>query len=225
ALERATAGLGIHLGESEGREIELGDVAYTLQVGRRGFAHRRALVARDVGGAAAALAAADAKRLITGRADSLRRPIAFMFSGQGTQYVHMGQQLYEAEPIFREEIDRCAELLRPLLSCDLREVIYAAPERADEAAQQLQQTWLTQPALFITEYALARLWESWGVRPAAMIGHSLGEYVAACVAGVFSLEDALRLVAARGRLMQRVEAGAMLSVGLCEDEVVLVPGE
>ena len=225
ALERATAELGIYLGESEEQEIELADVAYTLQVGRRGFAHRRALVAKDVGGAATALSSADSRRLITGRADSVRRPVAFMFSGQGTQYVHMGEQLYETEPTFREEIDRCAELLHPLLGCDLREVIYAAPERADEATRQLQQTWLTQPALFVTEYALARLWMSWGVRPAAMIGHSLGEYVAACVAGVFSLEDSLRLVAARGRLMQQAEPGAMLSVELPEDEVLAVLGE
>jgi len=224
-LERATAGLGMHLGETEGREIELADVAYTLQVGRRGFAHRRALVASDLGEAAIALASADARRLITGRADSMRRPVAFMFSGQGTQYVHMGEHLYETEPTFREEIDRGAELLRPLLGCDLREVIYAIPERADEATQQLQQTWLTQPALFVTEHALARLWMSWGVSPAAMIGHSLGEYVAACVAGVFSLEDALRLVAARSRLMQEVEPGAMLSVELSEDETLSMLGE
>ena len=133
--------------------------------------------------------------------------------------MHMGLELYQEEPTFREQVDRCAEILTPHLGLDLREVLYPIPGRAEEATQQLQQTWLTQPALFVIEYALAQLWIAWGIQPQAMIGHSIGEYVAACLAGVFSLEDALALVAARGRLMQQLPSGAMLAVALPEQEV------
>ena len=128
----------------------------------------------------------------------------------------MGAGLYEHEPIFRAQVDRCAELLRPHLGLDLRAVIYPAAAGPAEAAAALRQTALTQPALFVIEYALARLLMAWGIQPAAMIGHSSGEYVAACLAGVFSLEDALALVAERGRLMQQMRPGAMLSIRLGE---------
>ncbi|HEX6288819.1 MAG TPA: acyltransferase domain-containing protein, partial [Herpetosiphonaceae bacterium] len=148
------------------------------------------------------------------------RPIAWMFPGQGAQYVNMGAELYRHEPTFRRAFDRCCDLLRPHLqgapTQDLRSVVYPAATQPETAAQQLQQTALAQPALFAVEYALARLWQEWGVQPQAMIGHSVGEYVAACLAGVLSLEDALMLVAARGRLMQALPAGAMLSVPLAE---------
>jgi acyl transferase domain-containing protein len=142
-----------------------------------------------------------------------------MFPGQGTQYVGMSRELYETEPLFRDQLDRCAELLIPHLNLDLRDVIYPTDERREEASRLLTQTYLTQPALFIVEYALARLLMAWGVEPAAMIGHSVGEYVAACLAGVFSLEDALALVAARGSLIQQLPAGQMLAVQLPEAEV------
>ncbi|MDQ2695277.1 MAG: SDR family NAD(P)-dependent oxidoreductase, partial [Pseudomonadota bacterium] len=125
---------------------------------------------------------------------------------------------YRGEAVFREAVDRCAELLKPHLHLDLREVLY--PANDSEAAARLQQTALAQPALFVIGYALARLWQSWGITPSALLGHSLGEYVAACLAGVFTLEDALALVAARGRLMQALPAGAMLSVPLGEAELI-----
>jgi non-ribosomal peptide synthase protein (TIGR01720 family) len=144
-----------------------------------------------------------------------------MFPGQGAQYVGMGAGLYETEATFRTHLDECAELLRPALGLDLREVLYpstASGAGESECARRLQQTSLAQPALFAVEYALARLWMQCGVRPAAMVGHSIGEYVAACLAGVFSLEDALALVAARGRLMQSLPSGTMLSVSLTERE-------
>ncbi len=145
--------------------------------------------------------------------------MAFMFPGQGTQFPGMMADLYQAEPIFREQIDHCAALLRPHLNCDLREVLYPPENQHKAATQLLEQTWLTQPALFVIEYALAKVWLEWGVQPQALIGHSLGEYVAACLAGVFSLEDALALVAIRGQLMQQLPAGAMLSVALPEHEI------
>ena len=218
ALEAATANLSRHLREHT--ELNLADAAYTLQVGRRPFGHRRAVVCTDASDAAAALESRDPRRVVTGLQEPKERPLAFMFPGQGAQYVGMGRGLYEAEAAFRAQVDACAEYLRPHLGLDLREVIY--PSGADEAAaaERLKQTAFTQPALFVVEYALAKLLEGWGVRPAAMIGHSVGEYTAACLAGVFSLEDALRLVAARGRLMQSAKPGAMLSVPLAERDVL-----
>ncbi len=138
--------------------------------------------------------------------------VAFMFPGQGAQYVGMGQELHASEPVFREHLDRCAALLKQDLGLDLRAILYPEDDRRIDAGEQLDQTRITQPALFAVEYALAQLFLSWGIRPAAMIGHSVGEYVAACLAGVFTLPDALRLVAARARLMQEQPAGAMLAV-------------
>jgi phthiocerol/phenolphthiocerol synthesis type-I polyketide synthase E len=131
----------------------------------------------------------------------------------------MGHELYQAERVFREQVDTCSEMLKPHLGFDLRDVLYAADEALDEARQKLNQTFVTQPALFVTEYALARQWMDWGVQPEAMIGHSIGEYVAACLAGVFSLEDALRLIAVRGRLIQSLPSGSMLVVSLPEQEL------
>src|SRR5262249_8508829 len=126
--------------------------------------------------------------------------IAFLFSGQGAQYVNMGRDLYTHEASFRATIDHCANLLKLHLGLDLREVIYPPEDKTSEAEQRLNQTAVTQPALFTLEYALAQLWLAWGIQPTAYIGHSIGEYVAACLAGVLSLEDALTLVAVRGQL-------------------------
>ncbi len=144
----------------------------------------------------------------------------FLFPGQGSQHVGMGRRLYERQPSFRHWFDRCAELLRPHIGVDLREALFAEKEESQEAAQRLEQTRLAQPALFAVEVALAKVLMEWGIRPAAMIGHSLGEYVAAYLAGVFSLEDALRLVAVRGELMQSMPGGVMLSVLLPAEEAV-----
>ncbi|MCA1568065.1 MAG: SDR family oxidoreductase [Acidobacteria bacterium] len=220
ALEAATKNLGEYLRAHP--ETNLADVAYTLQVGRREFAHRRALVARDADDAAGALEAHDPHRLLTSFQEPRHRPNVFMFPGQGTQYAGMSRLLYESETLFRKQVDYLAELLLPRLGLDLRDVIYPTPEEAEEATRLLKQTYITQPALFVVEYALARLWMSWGVKPAAMIGHSVGEYVAACLAGVFSVEDALTLVAERGRLIQPLPAGLMLAVALPEKEVAAI---
>lgn len=214
ALESETANLLRYFKEHP--QAEIADVAYTLQNGRRVFSHRRTLVARSVNDAVAAL---EAQKFTSRVTESSAPSIVFMFPGQGTQHVNMGRELYDTEDVFRVAVDRCAELLKPHLGLDLRHVIYPAPEQAEFAEAQLTQTSLTQPALFVIEYATAKLLSSWGIVPTAMIGHSLGEYVAACLAGVFSLADALMLVAVRGRMMQALPSGAMLSVQLPEAEV------
>jgi amino acid adenylation domain-containing protein len=227
ALDSATLRLADHLRERP--ELELADVAHTLQVGRKHFQHRRALLCRDLAEAAAALETLDPERVLTLAASPGEHPVAFLFPGQGAQYLDMGRGLYEAEPVFRDAVDRCCELL----PFDLRRAMFGGglapggetpetPEvgRAAGAGERLRQTEIAQPALFVLSWATARLWLSWGVRPAALLGHSIGEYVAACLAGIFSLEDALALVVERGRLMQRMAPGAMLAVPLPEAEVV-----
>ncbi len=142
-----------------------------------------------------------------------------MFPGQGSQYVNMARSLYETQATFQEHIAQCCTLLKSDLGFDLRDLLYPNQEQIETATQKLKKTAITQPALFIIEYALAQLWISWGIKPVGMIGHSIGEYVAATLAGVFSLEDALSLVAARGKLMQSMPSGSMLAVPLSENEV------
>lgn len=222
ALEKATSNLVEHLRTHP--EQKLADVAYTLQVGRHIFNQRRAIVCHGVNDAITALETIDSKRVFTDTQEEKEPAVAFMFTGQGAQYVSMGRELYTQEPVFHKEVDQCSELLQPYLGLDLRAVLYPDPAHEKEAAEQLNQTWLTQPALFVIEYALAQLWMSWGIRPQAMIGHSIGEYVAACLAGVFKLEDALALVATRGRLMQSLPSGAMLAVPLAESEAQTLLG-
>lgn len=217
ALETATANLAEYLKQHP--DLNLADVAYTLQVGRRAFDHRRIVVCQNFDDAVQTLSPPNPQRVLTHYQKSCHRPVVFMFSGQGAQYVNMARELYQSEPTFTLAVDRCTQPLKPHLELDLRTVLYPSAEKVQEAAQYLTQTAITQPALFVIEYALAKLWMSWGVHPEALIGHSIGEYVAACLAGVFSLEDALALVAQRGRLMQQLPSGAMLSVKLSEKEV------
>ncbi|MGH8761737.1 MAG: SDR family oxidoreductase [Nitrosospira sp.] len=201
--------------------LPLADVAYTLQIGRKEFTHRAITFCRDNDEAARVLENRDTDRFLTRHVMFENPAVAFLFPGQGAQYVDMARDLYEDEPVFRQELDRCFDLLKPHLDFDLRVLLYPGSDESDRAVSsaRLEQTEVTQPALFVIEYALARLWMSWGVMPAAMIGHSIGEYVAACLAGVFSLEDALRLVTMRGRLLQRMETGGMLVVMLPEAEI------
>ena len=199
--------------------LNLADAAYTLQAGRRVFNHRQILVCQDLEDALKTLETLDPKRVFTSLQEADNRPVAFMFPGQGAQYANMGLELYQLEPTFREQVDLCADLLKQHLGFDLRDVLYPSDGQAEEAGQRLNQTIISQPALFVIEYALARLWLEWGLQPQAMIGHSIGEYVAACLSGVFSLKDALALVATRGRLMQTLPAGAMLAVPLPEAKV------
>ncbi len=217
ALENASSNLAEYLTAHPG--LNLADVAWTLQIGRRPFPCRRAIVARDVPEAIASLAQRDRKRSPT-RLKPLDNPTAsFLFPGQGAQHPNMGRELYASERVFRENVDRCAEILHALLGEDLRSLLYpkvATSGVSDEVKRRVTDTAIAQPAIFTIEYALARLWMSWGIRPAAMLGHSVGEFAAACLAGVFPLEDALKLVAARGKMMQQLRAGGMLSVRLPE---------
>lgn len=226
ALRQARANLGEHL--QQHLEVDLADVAYTLQLGRQAFKYRQMVVCQDVADAVQVLNSPDnveSARLLRAATETSERSGVFLFPGQGAQYIRMGQELYQLEPLFCAEVDHCAEILTPYLGLDLRTILYPAQEDAEDAARQLNQTWLTQPALFVTEYALAKLWMAWGVQPAAMLGHSIGEYIAACLAGVFTLEVALKLVATRGRLMQQLPQGAMLAIPLTEQEVLPLLGE
>ena len=219
ALNKATVNLAEYLKQNP--QINLADVAYTLSMGRKAFDYRRSLVSRDVSEAVNTLFNPESDRVLSYLVDeSSSKTVAFLFSGQGAQYINMGGELYQLEQTFREQIDRCSELLKPHLGLDLRQVIYpTTSEEKIEASTQLEQTNIAQPALFVIEYALAKLWMSWGVRPTVAIGHSIGEYVAACLAGVFSLEDALALIAIRSKLMQECEVGAMLAVPLPAEEI------
>src|SRR5262245_5100279 len=191
-------------------DINLFDVAYTLHVGRRRFEHRFAAVCKTAPEAINHLESAE-ERFPCQQRDM---KLAFLFPGQGVQCMNAGRELYEEFQTFREQVDECSRFLEPSLGLNLRALLYPSPENAPDAERRLLETAVAQPAIFVIEYALARLWIEWGLRPAVMVGHSLGEYVAACLAGVLCLEDALRVVAFRGRLMQEAGPGAMLAVGL-----------
>jgi acyl transferase domain-containing protein len=228
ALEEMTGNLLDYLKENPANPgnpgnpgLCLADAAYTLQVGRRDFNQRRVVLCQGVEDAQYALENLTPGLLFGSECEFVNRPVVFMFSGQGAQYVNMGKGLYESEAVFKENIDKCAEMLDPLLGVDLRHVIYPGKEGDIESnAEQLRQTGITQPVLFMIEYSVASMWMDWGIRPVAMIGHSIGELTAACIAGCMSLEDALEVVAARGGLMQGMEGGGMLSVGMGESDLL-----
>jgi amino acid adenylation domain-containing protein len=211
ALERATDRLADRLGQEPA--LDPADVAYTLQVGRSELGWRRMLVAAGSGDARDALSARTPGRVISGRCGDTSPAVAFLFPGQGAQHPGMAAGLLGEEPAFRRWIGRCAEVLAGRAGLDLHALL-AAPAGDAAAAERWRETEVAQPALFAVEYALARLWMEWGIEPQAMLGHSVGEYVAACLAGVLTLADALDLVAARGRLLQQLPRGAMLAVPL-----------
>ncbi len=222
ALDKQAARLLGYLEENP--SANLADMAFTLQKGRQAFRHRRLVVARDVSQLKAGLQSSRAQsagqqQMRTDNAPAEAPGVVFLFPGQGSQYVNMGRDLYRSTPAFRETVDACCEILAPHLELDLRTILYPEAGGEAEAERLLGRTAITQPALFIIEYATAKLWMDVGVTPSAMVGHSIGEYVAACVAGVFSLEDALALVAARGRLIQSAPGGTMLAVNLSEQDL------
>ncbi|MEL6104639.1 MAG: aminotransferase class III-fold pyridoxal phosphate-dependent enzyme [Planctomycetota bacterium] len=214
------------LGENVGRltaaireqPLDLNQVADTLQFGRDAFSHRAAVVVESTTEAVELLETRKAPRFIRRKASGSRE-VVFLFPGQGAQYVRMGHNLYERSSIFRESLDRCGEILTPLLGRDLRDVLF--PKQGDEESAQeiLKNTRFTQPALFALGYSLAKVWLAWGVQPSALIGHSIGEFAAACTSGVFGLEDGLKLIAERGRAMQELPGGSMMSVRLPGSEV------
>ncbi|MBC6447371.1 type I polyketide synthase [Actinokineospora xionganensis] len=228
AIDQSCERLAAHLAAAP--QTRLLDVAYTLQVGRKTFEHRRALVAGSTDEAVAALSGG----ALLGRVDAVRgRRVAFLFAGVGEQYPGLVRELYRREPVFRAELDECAALLRDSLDVDLVDLV--AGERAagadlgallgrsaapdDPRADALERTEVVQPALFAVEYALARTMMAWGLRPEIMFGYSLGEYVAACLAGVLSLPDALALVAHRAKLIGTADPGAMVAVSLTVAEL------
>ena len=219
ALKKMVSNLENHLNNYD--SIILEDIAYTLRFGRNDFDYRYAFVCNNVEDAISELTAYGS---FTPKSCSEMKKegdpsIVFMFTGQGSQYVNMGYDLYQSEPVFRETIDQCFAILKAHTQIDFFEILYPSPENFEIAQSKLNETAYAQPSLFIIEYALAKLWRTWGIIPDVMIGHSLGEYVAACLSGVFSLEEALILVAARGQLMQKMDPGKMLAVSLSEEEI------
>ena len=213
ALEQASLNLAAFLREQP--ESSLADVAYTLQVGRTAWTHRRALAASSSPDCADLLEKPTAENPPEACSNLARaRSVVFAFPGQGSQHPRMGANVDRSEPLFRSVADECGRAFRTLIGIDPREI--TDPET-------LKQTRYAQPALFLTEYALARQWMEWGIQPAAMIGHSIGELVAACLAEVFSLDDALKLVATRANAMQRCEPGAMLAVRLADEDLLKLP--
>ena len=205
--------LADHIGTYK-EELSLEDVAHTLQAGREHFTWRSAVVCQTIDDAAEVLSTAKAPRFIKRKSSATPRDIVFMFPGQGSQYVRMGQNLYQHSSVFKDNLDRCAELLSPLLGRDLRDVLFPADGGEEASSEILRNTQFTQPALFAIGYSLAQVWLAWGIKPTALMGHSIGEFSAACVAGVFTLEDGLKIIAERGRAMQALPGGSMMSVRL-----------
>lgn len=220
-LDRATAALAAHLRAAP--DLPLDDVAYTLLAGRKRFAHRRVVIARDAVDALAALEAPDRKRQVSHHQKGQQPPpVFFLFPGGGAQYPGMGAELYEREPAYREAFDAAMAFVEPALRTELRELAFGAT--AGAAAIRLESPSRALPLLFVTEYAVAMLLGSWGIEPAGMIGHSAGEYAVACVAGVMSLRDAVALASLRGRLFETLPEGGMLSVELSADEARQIAG-
>ncbi|HEY4181388.1 MAG TPA: beta-ketoacyl synthase N-terminal-like domain-containing protein [Kofleriaceae bacterium] len=209
ALRAQLAAYAAHLDGFPERAV--GDACFTASVGRSHFRYRASLVGKT---------AADLRAKLLGREYATRRiskqKIAFLFTGQGSQYVGMGKQLYDAERVFRASLQRCAEILAPVMPRPLLDALFTEP-RAGELP--IDDTSVTQPALFAFGWSLAELWKSWGIEPDLVLGHSLGEYMAACAAGVISVEDGLRFVAERGRLMATAPNGAMAQIGASEAAV------
>lgn len=241
ALDQATNRLREFLNRKD--SVNMSDVAYTLRIGRKAFPYRRCLVCADREDAVTTLGQVDSKRILSNRSDDSRRPVIFLLPGIGDHYVGMAYDLYETRPIFRQEVDRCASILKSHIGMDIRDIIYPngkswkrdrttkgidlkkmlgrkTDELENEDTRNLNQTQFAQPALFTIEYAMVRLWQSLGIRADAIFGHSMGEYVAACVAGVFSLDDALHLIATRAKLVSGLPQGAMLAVVLPENELL-----
>ncbi|MDJ0105758.1 SDR family NAD(P)-dependent oxidoreductase, partial [Rhodococcus erythropolis] len=203
ALEQHTDQLATYL---HTENPDLTATAHTLALGRQPFPHRRTVTGTTTQNIATALHTRDPATVHTACTTQENTPVIFLFSGQGSQHPGMAQDLYTQEPTFRTTVDLCAQILQPLLHTDIRDLIFTGDTTT------LDQTQWAQPALFTIEYALAKLWQHWGITPTAMIGHSLGEWVAACLAEVFTLPDALTLITLRGKLMQHQTPGAMLNV-------------
>jgi acyl transferase domain-containing protein len=203
-----------YLGEAG--DVQLADVCYSANVAQNHFGHRLAVVGNSIEVMRSQVAdmVAGKKAGVSGQIGGNDRPrVAYLFTGQGSQYVGMAQELYQTQPTFRKVLEHCDTLLRPYLERPLLSVLYPAPGESSP----LDETAYTQPALFALEYGLAELWKSWGIDPSVVMGHSVGEYAAACVAGLFNLEDGLKLIATRGRLMQGLPAGGQMVAVFCDE--------
>jgi acyl transferase domain-containing protein/thioesterase domain-containing protein len=217
ALDEASSRLAAHLRAHP--EQLLADVAWTLHKGRRAFERRRVLVAETHEEAARLLETGDRHRVFTHTHLGEGPEVVFLFPGGGAQYAGMARDLYETEPVFRDWMDRGLDHLAPRLDYDLRALWLPEPGAEGAAAERLKKPSVQLPLIMITEYALAQLWISWGVKPAALVGHSMGENTAACVAGVIGFEDCIDLVHLRGQLFDTIAPGGMLSVPLSEDSL------
>ncbi|MCP5047829.1 MAG: acyltransferase domain-containing protein, partial [bacterium] len=239
ALQQMTKNLAEHLKQHPGAPLE--DTAFTLQIGRKTFEHRSITVASTTKELVETLSSPGSSNLVTRFVKEGIPPVIFMFSGQGSQYVNMGLDLYRREPVFAREMDRCFDILTPIMGESIKEILYpkdglsggvvewgsgenpsvapAAKKQSPTNPDKINQFTYTSPIKFSFDYSLARLLLSWGIEPYAMIGHSFGEYAAACLSGVLSLEDTLKLAAARGRLMHQMPEGAMMNVPLSETQL------
>ncbi len=221
SLERMTQNLASFLERTP--DADLGDVAYTLAMGRRALPHRRVLAVESAADAVALLRGSAPTRVATASADPNDPEVVYTFPGGGAQYARMCLDLYESEPVYRSALDECFALI-DTLDPGIRPLLFAAPGEAEVATKKLQRPSQALPTLFSVEYALAKLFESYGLTPAAYVGHSMGEYVAACLAGVFSVADGIRLVHTRGRLFETTQRGKMVGVSLPEaDTRALMP--
>lgn len=227
ALQQLVKRYQLHFETHSSPPIE--DVCFTANTGRSHFSHRLAIVTENnlqLRQKLSAVAAEDSTTgIFSGQISGKDRPkIVFLFTGQGSQFIGMGRQLYESQPVFRRIVNQCDELLLPYLNQSLLSLLYPdtqTPIVGDNGeVPSLDDTAYAQPALFVLEYSLAQLWRSWGIEPSALIGHSVGEYVAACLAGVFSLEDGLKLIAERGRLMQALPRNGGMASIMAEEAVV-----
>jgi len=197
------------------QKIHLADASFTLMQGRNLYDYRGFLVLEKKNPSALM----DVKKINDGKMNCKKRPLVFMFPGQGSQYINMGRDFYNTHALFRSIVDECAQQLTPLLGRDIRELLFPTAGDRDLAEQSLKNTFYTQPALFIIQYALAKLLQSLGIKPDLLIGHSIGEFVAATLAGVFSLADGLELIALRGRMMRDLPPGSMLAVRASAERV------
>jgi len=199
-------------------KVSLSDIAYSLKNTRMDFSHRSILIAEDSKKALDDLKGIEPVKIKSKYLKEVPSEIAFMFPGQGAQFLQMGKSLYEHETVYRKAVDECAELLTNFIEEDIRSIIFSDTDTV-ETREKLKNTKYAQPALFVTEYALAKLWKSWGIQPTVVCGHSIGEFVAAHMAGVFTLQDALRLIAVRGQMVSQLPEGSMLSVRLSVSEL------
>lgn len=217
ALDDYSARLADFLKENPNEKLS--NVAYTLQTGRKEFPYKRFLAVRDREDAIEKLEKLPKTSVQTHSDHAEGREVVFLFPGQASQYVNMGRDLYRSNPVFKKHLDRCADILEPIMNVDIRELMYPEPGREEEATNQLQNTVFTQPTIFSIEYSMAMVWMDLGIKPVAVLGHSMGEFTAACIAGVFDLETGLKLIALRGSIMQELEPGSMLTVMLPPSEV------